>query len=164
MSVSMKETLRNESPPIRIDRNGVWYFRGMEMTRFEIVQYFYNHLQRDANGKYQIEIADDQCPVQVDDAPYVVQGISELPSEANGRRCIVVCLSDGTREVLNPETLRIGEGNVPYCRVKQGEHEARFTRQAYYQLAEYIQHDPKNDRFFMNHGGHSYDLTEKQPI
>ena len=74
MSVSMKETLRNESPPIRIDRNGVWYFRGMEMTRFEIVQYFYNHLQRDANGKYRIEIADDQCPVHGTPPCLIVQG------------------------------------------------------------------------------------------
>ena len=117
----------------------------MEMTRFEIVQYFYDHLQRDANGKYRIEIADDQCPVQVDDAPYVVRGISELPSEANGRRCIIVCLSDGTREVLNPETLRIGEGNVPYCRVKQGEHEARFTRQFEAQLRSARRWDVKGE-------------------
>lgn len=162
MSVSMKEPLRNESPPIRIDRNGVWYFQDVEMTRFEIVRYFYDHLQRDANGQYRIEIADDQCLVQVDDVPYVVQGISEQSPDANGRQGMVISLSDGTREELNPGTLRIGEGNVPYCRIKQGKHEARFTRQAYYQLAKYIEHDAKNDRYFMNLDGSLYDLTEIQ--
>jgi hypothetical protein len=160
----MTEQYHNESPEIRIDRNGVWYYRDMEMTRFEIVQYFYNHLQRDSEGKYRIELDNEQCLIQVDDVPYVIQSVSrEFFGEEKGHR-MVISLSDGSREELNPETIRIDEKNVLYCRVKQCNHEARFSRQAYYQLSEYIEHDIQHDRFFVTVDGHSYLLAVNQPI
>ena len=158
----MAEQPQNESPGIRIDRNGVWYFRDMEMTRFEIVQYFYNHLRRDSRGHYQIELDHEHCRIQVDDVPYIIRSVSSGFSGADGRPCMVISLSDGSREELNPETIRIGENNVPYCRVKKNEHEARFSRQAYYQLSENIEHDPHQDRYFMNVDGRSYPLAVNQ--
>lgn len=159
----MTEQYHNESPEIRIDQNGVWYYRDMEMTRLEIVQYFYNHLRQDSEGKYRIELDNEQCFIQVDDVPYVIQSVSrEFFGEEKGPR-MVISLSDGSREELNPETIRIGEKNVLYCRVKQCNHEARFSRQAYYQLSEYIEHDIQHDRFFMTVDGHSYLLAVNQP-
>jgi len=159
----MKEPSQHELPPIRIDRNGIWYYRDMEMTRFDIVQYFYRHLQRDSNGQYRITVADEQCPIQVDDVPYVVRSVSRHFSEGSGRQCMVVSLSDGSFEELNPETIRIGKDNVMYCRVKQGNHYARFSRKAYYQLSEYIEHDSQNDRYFITLDGQYYDLVEGLP-
>ena len=158
----MTEQYQNELPEIRIDRNGVWYYRDMEMTRLEIVQYFYNHLRRDSEGKYRIELDNEQCLIQVDDVPYVIKSVSrEFFGEERGL-CMVISLSDGSREKLKPETIRIGEKNVLYCRVKQCNHEARFSRQAYYQLSEYIEHDSQNDRYFMTVDGHFYYLVERQ--
>lgn len=159
----MTEQSQNESPGIRIDQNGVWYFRDMEMTRFEIVQYFYNHLRRDSRGQYRIALNHEQCLIQVDDVPYIIRSVSREFSGVEGRPCMVISLSDGSREELNPETIRIGEKNVPYCRVKQCNHEARFSRQAYYQLSEYIEHDTQHDRYFMTVDGHSYLLAVNQP-
>jgi hypothetical protein len=159
----MTEQYQNESPEIRIDRNGVWYFRDMEMTRFEIVQYFYNHLRRDSQGQYRIELDDEKCLVRVDDAPYVIRSVSREFSGVEGRPCMVISLSDGSREKLKPETVRVGEKNVLYCRVKQSNHDARFSRQAYYQLSEYIEYDIQHDRYFMTVDGHSYLLAVNQP-
>jgi hypothetical protein len=159
----MTEQYQNESPEIRIDRNGVWYFRDMEMTRFEIVQYFYNHLRRDSQGQYRIELDGEKCLVRVDDAPYVIRSVSREFSGVEGRPCMVISLSDGSREKLKPETVRVGEKNVLYCRVKQSNHDARFCRQAYYQLSEYIEYDIQHDRYFMTVDGHSYLLAVNQP-
>jgi len=41
---------------IHIDKDGLWFYRGMEMTRRDIVRLFYRHLKRDESGGYLIEI------------------------------------------------------------------------------------------------------------
>ena len=51
---------------------------------------------------------------------------------------VMIFLSDDSQEELSPETLHVGSENILYCRVKQGVFPARFTRAAYYQLAEFI--------------------------
>lgn len=133
-------TDRNE---IRIDREGVWYFRGAEMMRNDIVQYFYKYLKKDHNGHYHIEIENDRCGVHVEDAPYVVRSVDIGACQHPGRPSIDLSLNDGSKEVLSLDTpLRIGRGDILYCRVKRGEHEARFSRPAYYQLCEKIEYDP----------------------
>jgi hypothetical protein len=158
----MTEQAQNESSEIRIDREGVWYFRNMEMTRKEIVQYFYQHLRRDSQGYYKIVLGRENCRVQVDDVPYIIQSVSPGFSGVDGRTRLVISLSDGSCEELNPETIRIGGNNIPYCRVKESRHEARFSRQAYYQLAVNIEHDPHQDRYFMTVDGRSYPLAVSQ--
>ncbi len=155
-------TNKNESPEIRIDRDGVWYYRNMEMKRREIVQYFYQHLRRDHQGHYQIELNHEHCHIQVDDVPYVIYSVSLGLAGADGQPGMVVSLSDGSCEELNPETIRIGEQGIPYCRVKNSQHEVRFSRQAYYQLAENMNYDPHQDRYFITIGTRSYTLAVKQ--
>jgi uncharacterized protein len=162
MSEPMTEQPLKESPEIRIGWDGVWYFRGMEMTRKDIVQYFYQHLRQDSHGHYQIEIGSQCCRVQVDDVPYIVQSVCPGFAKADARTCMVISLSDGSFEELNPGSIRIGGNNIPYCRVKEGRHEARFSRQAYYQLAVNIEHDPCQDRYVMIVDGCSYTLTVNQ--
>ena len=54
-------------------------------------------------------------------------------------RCV---LNDGTREPLDPTTLRVGAEHVLYCRVKGGAHEARFLRPAYYELMRHAEAGP----------------------
>ena len=52
-----------------------------------------------------------------------------------------VVLNDETRERLDPASLRVGAENVLYCRVKDGAHEARFLRPAYYDLTRHLETD-----------------------
>jgi hypothetical protein len=161
--MSMTERSQNESPEIRIDRDGVWYYRNMEMIRNEIVQYFYKHLRKDCQGQYRIELNNENCRVQVDDVPYVIRSISSGVEGAHGRSAgMVISLSDGSCEELDPETIRIGEKDVLYCRVKKNNHEARFSRQAYYQLTENMNHDPQQDCYYITIGNRSYTLSVNQ--
>jgi uncharacterized protein len=161
--VSMTERSQNESPEIRIDRDGVWYYRNVEMIRTEIVQYFYKHLRRDSQGHYRIELNHEHCSIQVDDVPYVIRSVSSGVEGADGQPAgMVISLSDGSCEELDPETIRIGEKDILYCRVKKNEHEARFSRQAYYQLAENMNHDPQQDLYYITIGNRSYTLAVHQ--
>jgi hypothetical protein len=130
---------------ILIDKEGVWYFRGTEMKRKDIVQYFYTYLKRDLNGHYLIEIDNDRCTVRVEDTPYVIRSITVSVSINSGQPYIDLSLNDGSNEGLSLDApLRIGGDNVLYCKVKRGEHEARFSRPAYYQFCEHIDYDSRS--------------------
>ena len=65
---------------------------------------------------------------------------------------VLIHLSDGTKEILDPTSLYIGAKNVPYCGVRGGEFLARFSRKAYYQLARMVEEDPKEGTFFLRIG------------
>ncbi len=138
---------------IFIDREGDWYFCGSEMKRKDIVQYFYKYLKRDLDGNYSIEIEDDRCKVRVEDAPYVIRSIDVGICHHSGRPYIDLSLNDGSNEGLNLDApLRIGKDNALYCTVKEGVHEARFSRPAYYQLCEHLEDDRNGEyRIVLNH-------------
>lgn len=158
----MTEIHENEPSEIRIDQDGKWSYRNNEMQRKDIIQYFYDHLHRDQQGFYYIKTDYEQYRIQVDDVPYVIRSISLRSAGIDEPQSMIIDLSDGSCEELNPETLWIGDKNVVYCLVKQARHEARFSRPAYYQLAENIRHDSNQDRYFVLIGQHSYPLDIKQ--
>jgi hypothetical protein len=66
-----------------------------------------------------------------------------------GGRQLILELNDGSQEPFDPESLRIGDRDVPYTRVKNGEFPARFSRPAYYQLARFIVSDDEQREFFL---------------
>ncbi len=137
---------------LRIDREGRWFHEGIEIVREDIRNYFSRHLIRDENGDYVVSIGDDKCPVIVEDAPFMVVRVEGSPSDI-----LSLLLNDGGRVPLEPRTIEFSRSNVPYCRVRGGL-EARFSRPAYYQLAEFIEHDEENDRFRLVFDGQIVDL------
>jgi uncharacterized protein len=130
---------------IRIDTNGVWYYRGNEMTRRDILTRFYQHLLHDESGSYFIELGPQRYQVDVEDTAFVVWAV--LWAEGNEASLL---LSDETIEELDPSTLRIGRDNILYCRVKNSRFDARFSRSSYYRLAERIEYDPQRDACFIS--------------
>ena len=144
---------------IWIDKDGSWYFQGTEMKRQDIVQYFYRYLKRDGDGNYLIEIQDDRCDVGVEDVPYVIKSIFVGFSEDNDRPHIELALNDGSKERLNLDApFRTGKDNVLYCRVRNGEFEARFSRPAYYEFCNYIEYDSRKEKYSLMLNQHSYSL------
>jgi len=128
------------------------------MFRREFVNFFYQHLHREASGRYVIELPNDRCYVEVEDTAYVVKAVSVVNGgEAKGVD-LQLLLCDDTRENLDPETLYVGTGNVVYCRVREGSFPARFSRAAYYQLAEHIEQDGEKDAFYLHCGDRRYDI------
>lgn len=143
------------SSDIRVDKDGVWYYRGAEMIRREIVNFFYQHLTLDEAGRYVIVVPGDRSYILVEDTPFVVRSVWNTPSTGDAG-VFRLLLSDDTLETLDPATLWVGAENVLYCRVHDGKFPARFTRAAYYQLAAHMEYDEERGQFFLNSGDRRY--------
>ena len=60
---------------IRIDKEGLWYYKGAHMFRKEILNIFFDHLRIDECGKYLIELGPECCYVDVEDTAFVVVAV-----------------------------------------------------------------------------------------
>ena len=122
---------------IRIDRNGVWYYRGSPIQRKEMVCLFASTLMRDASGGYWLVSPDEMGRIEVDDVPFV--GVELFVSGAGREQ--VVSLRTNVDEVVtidddhpfevwtDPDTSE----PLPYVRLREGIH-ARLLRSVYYEV------------------------------
>jgi hypothetical protein len=113
-------------PDLRIDVEGEWFDGDVQVTHPGILANLRGNLRRDAQGYFiQTRV---RIPVRVDDVPWVV---TRLERRGDGFH---VLLNDGTAERVDPASVRVGAGGVPYCPVKDGAFEARLSRAATFQL------------------------------
>ena len=150
-----------EIPPcgIVIDKEGDWYYQGSRMYRADIVSHLCQHLRRDeSSGLYIIQMGQQRCYLEVEDAPLVVTGVSprEKREGSTPKELLLAIKHLESLESLDPQSLWVGEENVLYCRVKEERIPARFLRPAYYQLAEFIHEDREQGRFYLLVGGEQY--------
>ena len=138
-------------PRLRIDAEGAWYDDDVEITHPGVVANLQGNLRRDAEG-YFIQTR-GRIPVVVADVPWVV-----IRVERRGET-LHAFLNDGTEEDVDPATVRIGAGDVPYCAVKQGAFEARFSRAAAFQLLAHAEYDARTGRGSLRLGGRAYALS-----
>ena len=80
--------------------------------------------------------------------------------DGDRERGFTLILNDGTREPLDPATLRSGPDNAFYCHVKAGEYEARLLRPAYYALAKSVKVGP-DGRFALVVVGRDYPIDAR---
>jgi hypothetical protein len=146
---------------IKIDKDGIWYFRGAEMFRRDFVNLFFQHIKKDMDGRYFIEYGEETSYLNVEDTAFVVKSIQKTCSQSDGKECINMLLSDETVEELEPDTLYIGCDNVLYCSVKNKYFNARFLRPSYYQIAEFIEHDTEADRYLISLNQKKYYIKSK---
>ena len=146
---------------IRIDRDGVWHFRGAEMIRKDIIRLFYQHLRKDEAGRFLIELQDDRSYIEVEDVPYAVRSVTRVLDGQGGVSSYLLQLNDDTIEELDPQTLRIGEGNILYSSVREGLFEAKFSRAAYYQIANLMEYDSESDLFYLVQNGLKFTVRPK---
>ena len=113
-------------PKLRVDVDGDWYDDDVQITHHGVLANLQGNLRRDAGGYFiQTRV---RIPVEVADAPFVV---TRVERRGDGLR---VWLNDGSEQDVDRSTLRTAPGDVPYCAVKGGAFEARFSRAAAYQL------------------------------
>ncbi|HJY85124.1 MAG TPA: hypothetical protein VKK81_29085 [Candidatus Binatia bacterium] len=137
-------------------KDGWWYANDERIHNRRINILFSQHLRKTAAGTYEIAIGWDKVAVEIDDAPYVVTGVTREAAPG-----LILRLNDESEELLDPTTLFIGQENVLYCRVKDQEHTARFSRPAYYQLAAYIQEDPATGAFLLRLDNTTYPILSR---
>lgn len=134
--------------PIRIDKDGTWYYQGAEMFRKDILALFFEALGYDGQNGYYVEMRGVRNYIDVDDTPFVVNAVT-VHKPHRVIEDIEIVLNDDSTESLDLESLRVGSGNVLYCCVKNGTFDARFSRPAYYQLARHIEYRAEGDEFFI---------------
>jgi uncharacterized protein len=138
-------------PDLRIDADGVWYDGGVEITHAGILANLRSNLRRDAAGYFiQTRV---RIPVRVDDAPLLVMRVERRADTLR------VWLNDGEEETVDPTTVRVDARDVPYCAVKAGAFEARFTRAAAFQLLALAEYDEATGRGALRLAGREYPLS-----
>ena len=138
-------------PDLRIDRDGDWYDEGVQVTHPGILANLRMNLRKDAEGYFiQTRV---RIPVNVDDAPFVLTRI-----ERHGET-LHALLNDGSEEGVDPASIRLGRGDAPYCTVKGGAFEARFSRAATFQLLALADYDEASGRGALRLGGREYPLA-----
>jgi hypothetical protein len=149
-----------ENSDIRIDKEGVWYYKGAHMFRKEILCVFFEHLKIDECGKYLIQLNEECYYLDVEDTAFVVGAVYKTQLPDDSRVQIEILLSDDSCEKLEMNSLHVGGDNVLYCRVKEGKFTARFSRNSYYQLAEFIEQSENGNHFFINLNGEKNFIVE----
>ena len=135
------ETHPLRSCEIFIDENADWFHRGNRIFRPEILEVLYSRLDRLPAGQFVLADETGICLLDTADTPYVVSRVDRKESPS-GEEWIALGLKNLPQtEALDPGTLLVGKDNVLYCRVIGGRFPARFSRPAYYQIAEFLQED-----------------------
>jgi hypothetical protein len=141
------EALRAQSG-LSIDDEGRFRHRGQPITHARTLEALWRSLSRRPDGRYQVQIGREVALVEVAHAPYGVRGATP---EAGG---LLLHLTDGTTERLDPATLRLGGDGVLHCLAK-GDHRARFQRSAQASLGALLE-EPAPGRFQLRLGDRSW--------
>jgi hypothetical protein len=125
------------SGKIRFGKDGRWYSDDEPIPNRAICRLFSRTLTVHPDGRARLELGEDKADVVIEDTPWVVTAVEGDPPGG-----FVVVLNDETHEPLDVASLRVGDDDVLYCRVKGGRHEARFLRPAYYELLRHAEPGP----------------------
>ncbi len=138
---------------IRIDENGDWFYNGSRIFRPDILETLYEKLELLPTGEYVLSDSKERCLLEVADTPFVVSRVDLERDNSGGERIMIGLKNLSRSEILDPGTLKTGKGNVLYCTTAGGRFPARFSRPAYYQLADFIREDESGQGFFIELGG-----------
>jgi hypothetical protein len=144
-----------ESHRIRFGRDGEWYSDDERIANRRIADLFSRSVRRSPQGGFVLQMGDEQATVEIEDTPFVVRQI-----DGDREHGFTLILNDGTREPLDPGTLRSGLDNAFYCRVKNGEYDARLLRPAHYALAQSVRMG-SDGRFSLVVGGRDYPIDAR---
>jgi hypothetical protein len=138
-------------PALRVDVDGEWHDGDVPITHPGVLANLRGNLRRDADGYFiQTRV---RIPVEVADVPFVVTRVERRGEDLHA------WLNDGTEQDVDPATLRVGAGDVPYCAVKAGTFEARLSRAAAYQLLALADYDERSGRGALVLGGREYPVA-----
>lgn len=122
-----------EDSGLRLDRQGRWWHDDAPVEHPRIIETFNRGLEPAEDGRYVLRVGNDWCFVQVEGAAYRVVAVDDAPGGPWLR------LSDRTAEVLDGASLSEDEDGALTCGVKAGRARARFSRDAQYQLAPWLE-------------------------
>jgi hypothetical protein len=146
------ELLRSRSG-LSIDDEGRFLHHGEPITHARTLEVLWSSLERTADGRWLVRIGRESGYVAVAETPWVVRSVEGVGGEAP-----TLVLSDGSREPLDPATLREGRDGVLRCELGGGR-AARFGRAAQVALAGALDEiPPDSGAFFLAAGGRRWPI------
>lgn len=122
-----------EDSGLKLDRQQRWWHDDEPIEHPNIIEAFNRGLKVMDDGRYQLHFGKDWAYVQVEGCAFQVVAVDE----AEGGK-LSVRLSDRTGEWLDAASLELDEEGVATVKVKDGKARARFSRDAQYQLGQYL--------------------------
>lgn len=151
------------SLPIRIDREGQWFYQDGLFTRPELVRLFAAVLSC-VDGRYLLTTPAEQVQIEVADAPFLAVAARWQPT---GAAAAELWLSGNLGQqwrvsAAQPVILQAEPGSgqlLPYLQLPRGLR-AKFSRNLYYQLAEQASIDTSADseQFWLQSGDYRFRL------
>lgn len=137
-----------------IDVDGIVWF-GDEFYEDPVVyRAFFDNITRAPDGRFYADCLGERCWIEPVDAPFVVQSVDVA---ADGSAATLT-LTGGIEIPLDPSRLSIGRDNVLYARAKKDQpFRARFSRKAYYEIAQRIV--PDGSTFSLELGGKRWPIA-----
>jgi len=129
--------------PIRIARDGTWYYHGSPIGRKPLVRLFASVLRRADDGAFLLVTPVERGTIAVEDAPFVAV-LCEASGVGRAQRLTFTTTLDESVVAGRSHPIRAGgtaDAPTPYLLVRPGL-EARIERSVYYQLVELGREEP----------------------
>lgn len=155
---ALLEQLRRSG--IRVDAEGQFVHEGDFVLHEGLRQALFRWMDRlpPPDDRYILRLdADRFAYLDVDDTPLVVRA---LRFEEDGAR-VMLSLSDGSDEALEPDTLTLDAAGVLRCSVRGGRLEARLANSAAAVLAERISSTPGGSEWVLALGPRTFPLRPR---
>ena len=119
---------------LRLTKDGVWMSDETEIEHENTLAAFSKSIRRDEQG-YFIQISHETKRIIVEDTAYFVTGL-----EGSVQSGYTLLISDGSREKLDPKTLRYTSQRL-ICLIKSKQEEAKFLHKAYDEILSQLDQD-----------------------
>ncbi len=132
---------RSRESTLVLDREGHWTHDGAAVEHPKLAEALHTWIARHPeDGRFILSNGYDWTYCTIEDVPFFVRAIQEEDGDA------ILVLSDGSKEPLDPATVRLGEDGALYLKVahphddpaKKGPFDAKMSRHAQTQLAPFL--------------------------
>ncbi len=137
-----------ETCEIWVDEEGEWYHKNRPIIRRDILKILLEST-KEVNNDFILEVGEQKCRIEVADTPFVITRVDYIKKK-NG--VAVEKLMIRLKYINEIEELPVftiwqnKNNNIIYCKIPN-KGRARFSRAAYYQLANFIEEE--NGHFFI---------------
>ena len=117
-----------------MDEEGHFLVHGEPVTHARTLEVLWGSLALRPDGTWQVSVGRESAEVSVAETPWAVRAVVPVGEGLD------LLVSGGSREALDPGTLRVGRDGVLRCTLASGQ-AARFTRAAHIALGSRLEED-----------------------
>jgi len=149
LSEFMPEGWEGKYPPcqIQVDAEGELSHNGAPLVHPKVLAEVFAAVALE-DGRYILRMDGKTCELEVADTFFTVRRVADT------EQGLELVLNDGSRELLAPDGVWLGDNQMFYCTVKDGRFPARFSRPAYYQLAQWVEPQDQGYALVTQQGRH----------